>query len=157
MLCYLPNVCIPNYVAAPCLDFCPLFSIFAKIKAQIMKQTLLTLSLILTIFSAAVTAKDYIELNDGWRFQAGTVDNGQAPTLDDGAWERIVLPHSWNALDGQDGGGNYRRGDGWYRQRVMIPQSAKGQRVYLDIGAACMQTWVYVNGQQAGSHVGGAV
>ncbi len=86
---------------------------------------------------------------------AGTVPNGQSATLDDKGWEQVSLPHSWNAFDGQDGNGNYRRGNGWYRLSTTIPQSASGQRVYLDIGAACMQAWVYVDGQLVGSHIGG--
>ena len=117
-----------------------------------MRKRLLSLLLLCPLF---ITAKDYIDINDGWRFKGATVTDGQSTTLDDSSWEQVTLPHSWNALDGQDGGNDYRRGDGWYRRQVVIPQSAKGQRVYLDVGAACMQTWIYVNGRQVGTHVGG--
>lgn len=117
-----------------------------------MKKVLLSLFCMLSL---AVAAKDYIDLNDGWRFYGGTASGAQTTSYSDQSWEQVSLPHSWNALDGQDGGGNYRRGDGWYRKTVQIPQSASGQRVYLDIGAACMQTWAYVNGQLVGNHVGG--
>lgn len=110
---------------------------------------------LLCLMAIAAKAKDYINLNNGWRYMAGTVNNGELPSLNTDNWEEVTLPHSWNALDGQDGGGNYRRGDGWYRLRTQIPQKANGKRVYIDIGAACMQTWVYVNGKQAGTHVGG--
>ena len=117
-----------------------------------MRKLLLSFLVLCPLF---ISAKDYIDVNDGWRFKGATVAGGQSTTLDDSSWEQVTLPHSWNALDGQDGGGNYRRGDGWYRRQVVIPLSAQGQRVYLDIGAACMQTWVYVDGQQVGTHVGG--
>ena len=30
-----------------------------------------------------------------WRFKAGEVENGQAPALDDKAWERVDLPHDF--------------------------------------------------------------
>lgn len=30
-----------------------------------------------------------------WRFKAGEVENGQAPTLDDKEWERVDLPHDF--------------------------------------------------------------
>lgn len=117
-----------------------------------MKKMMMTL---LCLATMTATAKDYIDINNGWRFQGSAVSNGQSTSLNTDGWQQVTLPHSWNALDGQDGGGNYRRGDGWYRKQVMIPASASGQRVYLDIGAACMQTWVYVNGTYVGNHVGG--
>lgn len=120
-----------------------------------MIRKTLSLLLLLCCIITTATAKDYIHLNDGWRFKDGSISNGQDPNINTDSWKRISLPHSWNSTDGQDGGGNYRRGDGWYSRKTMIPQSADGKRVYLDIGASCMQTWVYVNGRQAGSHVGG--
>ena len=30
-----------------------------------------------------------------WRFRAGEVDGGQAPALDDAAWEKVDLPHDF--------------------------------------------------------------
>jgi beta-galactosidase len=67
-----------------------------------------------------------VPLNQDWSFYRGTLDPAQAaaatpPALPNGAqWERISIPHTWNALDGQDGGGNYHRGDGWYRRTLTI-------------------------------------
>ena len=29
-------------------------------------------------------------------------------------WEPVNLPHSWNAIDGQDGGNDYYRGTAFY-------------------------------------------
>lgn len=98
--------------------------------------------LFLLLFFSAMTAygKDYIAIGNKWKFSSGT---------------EVDIPHSWNAFDGQDGGGDYRRGDGWYRKSVLIPSSAKGKSVYLDIGAACMTTDVYIDGAHVGTHIGG--
>lgn len=115
----------------------------------------LSLFLLMCIAVVTAAAKEYININDGWLFYNGSVDNGQSLSLNTAGWQQVSLPHSWNANDGQDGGGNYRRGDGWYRLKTTIPQQADGKRVYIDIGAACMQTWVYVDGKPAGTHTGG--
>lgn len=54
-----------------------------------------------------------IHWNIGWEFQKG---NTPVPAL----WEQVKLPHTWNTLDGQDGGGDYYQGIGWYRKRFTV-------------------------------------
>ena len=44
-----------------------------------------------------------INLNAGWSFQRADVPFAEAPSFDDAAWPVLDLPHTWNALDGQDG------------------------------------------------------
>ena len=34
-------------------------------------------------------------------------------------FETVSLPHTWNNLDGQDGGGDYWRGEGVYK--IFLP------------------------------------
>ena len=43
-----------------------------------------------------------ILLNTGWTFTK------------EGHDEPVTLPHTWNAVDGQDGGNDYYRGTCWY-------------------------------------------
>ena len=40
------------------------------------------------------------------------------------AFETVALPHTWNALDGQDGGADYWRGIGTYE--LKLPDPTKG-------------------------------
>ena len=40
-------------------------------------------------------------------------------------WPAVQVPHTWNATDGADGGGDYARGPGWYVRR-------------FGLGAACV-------------------
>ena len=49
-------------------------------------------------------------LDPGWRFIRQDVSGAQGSNFDDSAWSVINLPHTWNNLDGQDGGNNYYRG-----------------------------------------------
>ena len=116
---------------------------------------IILLLLICCLSAASVYSKDYINISNKWKFFPGTIANGQSASFDDGSWTDVNIPHSWNAIDGQNGGGDYRRGDGWYRKLVDIPASANGKRVYVDIAAANMTTYVYVNGTLAGKHIGG--
>src|SRR5437762_14121684 len=56
-----------------------------------------------------------LNLDASWRFIRQDVAGAQAVSFDDSAWSVVSLPHTWNNLDGEDGGNNYYRGIGWYR------------------------------------------
>ena len=70
-------------------------------------------------------------------------------------WQTVDLPHTWNALDGQDGGADYYRGACWYAKELPRPETEPSDRVYLEITAAANAATVYVNGQQVVYHEGG--
>ena len=42
----------------------------------------------------------------------------------DGVTAAVVLPHTWNAVDGQDGGNDYWRGTCTYRTSFAAPATA---------------------------------
>ena len=97
--------------------------------------------------------RNVIDLNQDWRFiqkDAGLPESFPAD------WEKINLPHSWNAVDGHDGNGSYDRGKYWYAKTFKTPsQPLKGGRVYVEILAAGQQATVYVNGREVVYHEGG--
>ena len=94
-----------------------------------------------------------INLNQDWKFiqqDAGLPDS--LPVH----WQTVQLPHSWNAVDGQDGNGSYDRGRYWYAKTFETPrQPLAGGRVFVEILAAGQQATVYVNGKEAAYHEGG--
>ncbi len=94
-------------------------------------------------------------LDRGWKFHAGDEPRAQEASFDDGSWAPIDLPHTWNALDGEDGGDNYRRGAGWYRRHLQVGASMGGRRLYLQFDGASLMADVYVNGVHLGNHRGG--
>lgn len=94
-------------------------------------------------------------INSQWRFIRQDVVGAQNPGFDDSAWSAITLPHTWNNLDGQDGGGNYYRGIGWYRTHYPVDASLSGRRFFLKFDAAFSVADVYVNGNYLGQHQGG--
>jgi beta-galactosidase len=93
-------------------------------------------------------------ISDNWKFIREDVRNGQSLSLDDSKWQRVDLPHSWNGMDGQDGGNNYYRGPGWYRKKLALSHEELSKSLFLRFEAASMVADVYVNGQRAGSHRG---
>ena len=99
--------------------------------------------------------RQYVPMDKGWRFLAGDDAHAQETAFDDQAWQPVDLPHTWNGLDGQDGGNNYRRGAGWYRRHFAVPAEWAGRRLYLQFDGASLMADLYVNGAHQGNHKGG--
>lgn len=89
--------------------------------------------------------RNVIALNHSWRFTKCFGQPGASS-------ETVSLPHTWNALDGQDGGADYFRGSCRYETTFDRPA---GQRIFLEIGAANSVCHVYVNGIPCLQHTGG--
>ncbi|WP_371396783.1 glycoside hydrolase family 2 TIM barrel-domain containing protein [Fretibacter rubidus] len=70
------------------------------------------------------------------------------------AWSRVDVPHSWNVDDTTDVITGYRRDASWYQKVVDLSVKAD-ERYFLHFEAAQMRADIYVNGQKAGSHIGG--
>ena len=65
----------------------------------------------------------------------------------------VALPHTWNNLDGQDGGGDYWRGVGHYK--LDLPAPTAGKRQFIQFEAANHIATVSCNGTLLGTHKGG--
>ncbi|GAB3846689.1 glycoside hydrolase family 2 protein [Dactylosporangium cerinum] len=96
-----------------------------------------------------------VDLNSGWRFNKGDVAGAEATTFNDSAWQQLSVPHTWNALDGADGGNNYYRGVGWYRRHYTVPVAFAGKMLFLQFAGANQVADVWVNGTYLGKHSGG--
>ena len=84
-------------------------------------------------------------LNTGWIFD-GPEEKGQ----------RIDLPHTWNAADGQDGGDDYWRGTCVYHKTFDCPEFDRDtQRVYLEFAGVNASAKVVLNGKEVMTHDGG--
>ncbi|MBR2926123.1 MAG: DUF4982 domain-containing protein [Clostridia bacterium] len=93
-----------------------------------------------------------LNLNQNWRFAKGAAE---FPSVRPTEWEDVTLPHSWNAVDGQDGGNDYYRGTCVYTRALDKAELAEGQRHFLEINGANSTSWVYLNGEQLARHDGG--
>lgn len=92
------------------------------------------------------------ELKDYWTFIKNAGSAAEASGADGDA---VSLPHTWNAVDGQDGGNDYYRGTCWYRRILENPGLKEGERAYLEFDGAAMTTEVYLNGEKLAHHEGG--
>ena len=87
----------------------------------------------------------YTSLNESWQF-----------TGPDATTSEVSVPHTWNAIDGQDGGNDYWRGTCTYARTFDTPAfDAASQVVYLEFDGVNATADVEVNGQAAVHHDGG--
>ncbi len=115
---------------------------------------LLTAFIAFRLFTASAhTPREWLSLNEGWRFQSADVADGEKAGTDDSHWEQVTLPHNWGWQDAQQGKKNYR-GPGWYRRALDMPKES-GKRYFLKFDAASLVANVYLNGTLIGEHRGG--
>ena len=84
-----------------------------------------------------------ILLNTGWTFTK------------EGHDEPVTLPHTWNAVDGQDGGNDYYRGTCSYTRNLEKPELSDGDRAVLQFDGVAMTAVVSLNGEKVAEHKGG--
>src|SRR5882724_4256404 len=106
-------------------------------------------------YSPPSNPREDISLDAGWRFIRQDVAGAQTNGFDDSSWTNLNLPHTWNNLDGQDGGNNYYHGIGWYRSHFTPDGSYTNRQFFLKFDGAFLVTDVYVNGNYLGGHQGG--
>ncbi|MFI3250024.1 MAG: glycoside hydrolase family 2 TIM barrel-domain containing protein [Eubacteriales bacterium] len=82
------------------------------------------------------------KINDNWQF-----------STDHKNFTNVTLPHTWNNLDGQDGGGDYLRQTCYYQRKWSI---TKGEnKVFLQFEGVNHIAEVTFNGTFLGEHRGG--
>ena len=93
--------------------------------------------------------RNIINLNQNWSFTKNTTDI----TVRDG--EIINLPHTWNAIDGHDGGNDYFRGPCLYTKTIKRAELPEADLYYLEFRGANSSADVYVGGEKLAHHDGG--
>ena len=91
----------------------------------------------------------------GWRFAKTAEVPAALPESEASGWEAVTLPHTWNAVDGQDGGNDYWRGTAMYAKTFARPALEEGGRAVLEFLGAAMTAEVWVNGKKLAHHEGG--
>ena len=111
-------------------------------------------------------------INAGWRFKAGDVENAAAVNLDDSSWRSICLPHDFQIEqpwvepdaserpDNTDVAANIKSrlssrgfkemGKGWYRYHLTPDETMQNRRILLDFGGIMYVGDVYLNGERIG-------
>jgi beta-galactosidase len=95
-------------------------------------------------------------INENWLY----LENG-TPNLNDAQktsnWTGINLPHSWNSEDATDLNPGYRRDASWYHKKLNIAHIDSNKNYFLYFEGSNVTTKVYVNGKEAGGHIGGYI
>ena len=92
-----------------------------------------------------------VNINHKWAFRKGAA----LPETFPADWDIVNLPHSWNNIDGQDGGNDYWRGTGVYVQKLARADLPEAEACFLEINGANSSADVYLNGQKLAHHDGG--
>ena len=70
--------------------------------------------------------------------------------------QTIDVPHTWNAIDGQDGGNDYWRGSCVYEKHFSNPdRNPESEEVYLEFQGVNASADITLNGRQCAHHDGG--
>ena len=70
-------------------------------------------------------------------------------------WDYVNIPHTWNGIDGQDGGDDYYRGNGYYVKELKKSDLPEADRYYLEFTGTNSSAQLYINGKCVAAHDGG--
>ena len=96
--------------------------------------------------------RNIVNFNHKWAFAKGV---SAVPAEIPAEWNWVNLPHSWNAIDGQDGGNDYYRGTCCYAKAFDKLDLPTAERYYLEINGANSSADAYLNGKLLAHHDGG--
>ena len=96
--------------------------------------------------------REIININEKWAFSK---EASAVPATMPEKWYWVTLPHTWNAIDGQDGGNDYYRGTCYYAKEIEKAELPKADQYYLELRGANSSADVYVDGEKLAHHDGG--
>ncbi len=96
--------------------------------------------------------REIININAKWAF---TKEANGIPAEIPATWDLVNVPHSWNAIDGQDGGNDYYRGTAYYAKTIQKAALPAADQYYLEIRGANSSADVYLDRKHLGHHDGG--
>jgi beta-galactosidase len=95
-----------------------------------------------------------INMNAGWLYSPTDIANGQSPTLNEGTFQQVCLPHTVKVMPLHITNFNDYRIISWYRRHITLPSGYTGRRIILEFQGVGTVATVYVNGNQVGQHKG---
>jgi beta-galactosidase len=110
---------------------------------------------VLCAFIVTANARDFIDFDDGWRFDKGESATAMMPAFDDSGWRQVNLPHDWSiegpfSADLGSGNGYAPGGIGWYRKHFPVAADATNETVAIEFDGIYNNSEVWINGQFVG-------
>ncbi len=93
--------------------------------------------------------RNIININENWKFFKGQVGTENCVP------QEVNLPHTWNAIDGTDGGNDYFRGSCTYAKTINKADLPKADLYYLELRGTNSSADLFVNGEKLAHHDGG--
>lgn len=93
-----------------------------------------------------------LNINRKWAF---TKEWSDIPSEVPKNWNFVNLPHTWNAIDGQDGENDYYRGKCLYVRSLEKEDLPEADKYYIEFRGANSSAELYVDGNKIASHDGG--
>lgn len=105
------------------------------------------------------TANFSVSNNTDWSFALGDNTEAKNPNFSVDDWRILDLPHDWS-IEGEyspdnpmgNGCGYLPAGIAWYRKSIEVPAEWKGQQVEIEFDGVFMNSTVYANGKELGTH-----
>ena len=95
--------------------------------------------------------REILEINNNWLFKK---DCNECPSSIPN-WKQVNLPHTWNNIDGMDGGNDYFRGNSCYF-KVIEKSLLKSNKInFIEFTGVGNSATVYINGEEKAKHHGG--
>jgi beta-galactosidase len=128
-----------------------------------MIRYLLLTGLIVCLLQFTVQAQQSERLTQNWEFlrqDLGSVWEAVRPVAEGSPesvplWEKVSLPHCFNAKDAVDPDVNYYQGPGWYRTVLDVKNPYDQGRTLLHFEGAGQKTDVYIYTSLVAHHTGG--
>ncbi|HEY3388308.1 MAG TPA: beta galactosidase jelly roll domain-containing protein, partial [Prolixibacteraceae bacterium] len=100
--------------------------------------------------------------NDNWRFILSDEKDGAQPKTEDSKWRLLNLPHDWSvegvySPDKASATGYLPGGIAWYRKSFTVPESEKGNNVFIYFEGVYNHSEVFINGQSVGKRPNGYI
>ena len=119
-------------------------------------KTLLFLAL-LSLPVSLSAQRNILDIDFGWRFHPGEIENGQSDDTDYTSWRTLDIPHDWS-IEGQydrknPGGGSYAflpAGIGWYKYEFEADPAWSGKAVAVEFDGIFCNSTVWINGHELG-------
>ncbi|MDD5932986.1 MAG: glycoside hydrolase family 2 TIM barrel-domain containing protein, partial [bacterium] len=96
--------------------------------------------------------RQIININKDWYF---TKEIAFPQKINNLTMENINLPHTWNNIDGTDGGNDYYRGKCIYYKNLNHIDLRNDEEIYLEFDGVNMSIRVFLNNHLVGEHRGG--
>jgi beta-galactosidase len=129
-------------------------------RRELFQASLAAAALVPLRASAAPDATSIHRLTDGWEHYRGALGGiwevwrGKAAS-DNVAWDKVAVPHCFNAMDAADPDHAYYEGPGWYRTSFPVENPYPKGRTLLHFEGAGQRSEVFVGMKSIGRHVGG--